>query len=127
MHLKRVGFNVALAHLAVAMGGAVEELREQVRNGEAECYNIDDIYMLLRVETLKNGEKELVIVAMNGKEANQLESAFHHLAKLCGAKKIRFHATGSPEKITALGRFYQRYLKDSKPTLVEAIYTVEVR
>lgn len=95
----------AKPRLEHALGDYLPQAEIGVKQGKETVYRVNETYMLLRGEQLKNGTKELVVVALAGNMAEGTLSAVNH-AQIHGFDSIRAHFA----KKGAL-RFIKRKLK----------------
>ncbi|WP_432459404.1 hypothetical protein [Agarivorans sp. QJM3NY_25] len=123
MRFVNVSFEEAAPYLAQAMGDDAKAIEAQVKNGEADCYKAGQAYFLMRVETLFNGVKELVLVAIAGRNVAELRHDLVTIAKAVGAGSIRWHTTS---KLAAKERYFMRFFADLEPQLTEKVYKVRV-
>ncbi len=98
-------WEVAKPRLSKALGDYLPQAQIEVQAGREVIYRVNDTFMLLRGEILKDNTRELVVVALAGDMAAGTMSAVNH-ARIHGFDSIRAHFA----KKGAL-RFIERKLK----------------
>lgn len=87
-------------------------IKNQIISGAAELFKVNSAFFVTRIE-----EKELVIVALAGRDLTSAAKIIFEAAKSIGCQSIRFHT-----KRKGLARL----LSDLKPKYVETVYKIEV-
>lgn len=109
--------------------GAVNTLEREVLTGNSQLWSVagNRLLVVTRIE-VKQGVKELVIVAAAGRGLARTTSAIYDLAASSGAKTIRFH-TFHPERLANAMQYWPIYLTHINRGIFrnEYIYKLEVR